>query len=329
MTTQPDPSTAPPAGAAADDDSAFAAAFAEFAGAGEGASTPDPPDTAGEAAALENKPWGNNEQKSIDTSASAAVPSGTTNAAPAARPAEDEAARARIAELEHQRRSDQGRLLVLQRRLQEYRAASPEAAHETQGRQTGGMDNTGAARQQPPGGDPLAALMETYPEVGRPVADVLQTLRQQNAALTGRLAELDAREADALLARNGDALSHAHPDWQQAVTHPAFTQWLGNQPAYVQQAAQRNGEWIVDPAEAGDIIGRFKAAFAASQPAQATQTPTPTGHQTAAMGVPATLAARRARQLDAGASVRSRAPGPAGGPPDDYDAAFAYYAGRK
>lgn len=338
MITRPDSDTTTSAGTTADDDSAFDAAFAEFAGEGEGASTPDPPDAEGEsvpsAAAQENKSWGNQEQKSIDTSASAALPSGPTNVAPAARPAEDEAARARIAELKHQRRSDQGRLLALQRRLQEYPSkaatAPPGAAHETQGRQTSGTDDARAPAQDGTAPDPLAALSEAFPEVGRPVAKLVDDLRQQNAMLVNRLSEQDMREVEVLLDRNETALAETHPDWQQAVTHPAFTQWLGAQPAYVQQAAQRNGERIVDPAEAGDIIGRFKAAFAASQPTQATQTPTPTGaHQTAATGVPATLAARRQRQLDAGASVRSRAPGPAAGPPDDYDAAFAYYAGRK
>lgn len=321
MTNLPDP--ADEAAPDTDEGGAFDAAFAEFA-EGEGdPSTPDPLN--------ENKSWGNHEQRSIDNGHAAAVTSDPTSAVPAARPTEDAAARARIAELEHQRRSDQGRLWVLQRRLmehQQHQAASPEAAHKTQGRQTGGIDGTGAVPQDhaPSGDDPLAALMDDYPEVGRPVAQLLSSLRQQNAALSGRLAELDAREADDLLARNEAALAGTHPDWQDAVTQPSFMGWLVAQPAYVQQAAQRNGERIVDPAEAADIIGRFKAAHAApptfSAPTPAGMAPVPAG------GVPATLAARRSRQLDAGASVRSRATGATGGPPEDFDAAFTYYAGR-
>lgn len=326
MTNPPDPADIPADEAAPDTDEggAFDAAFAEFA-EGEGDSPNADP-------LNENKSWGNHEQKSIDNSQAAAVPSNPTSAVPAARPTEDVAARARIAELEHQRRSDQGRLWVLQRRLTEYQqqqAASPEAAHKTQGRQTGGIDGTGAVPQDhaPSGDDPLTALMDDYPEVGRPVAQLLSSLRQQNAALSGRLAELDAREADDLLARNEAALAGTHPDWQDAVTQPSFMGWLAAQPAYVQQAAQRNGERIVDPAEAADIIARFKAAHAQIPPAFST--PTPPGMAPApAGGVPATLAARRSRQLDAGASVRSRATGGTGGPPEDFDAAFTYYAGR-
>lgn len=137
-----------------------------------------------------NKKRSKKEQKGIDDSVISAVSSLSTNAAPAA----DQAAQARIAELLHQRRSDRGRLLMLQRRLREYEkaaAALPAAAPETRSHPDTGTD---AANPHPSAADdPLTVLMASCPDVGRPVATLINDLRRENAALTSRLAALTRR----------------------------------------------------------------------------------------------------------------------------------------
>lgn len=137
-----------------------------------------------------NKKGSKREQKRIDGSITSAVSSLSTNAASTA----DQAAQARIAELLHQRRSDRGRLRMLQRRLREYEkaaAALPAAAPETHGRPDTGADATNA--HTPAADDPLTALVASCPDVGRPVATLINDLRRENAVLTSRLAALTRR----------------------------------------------------------------------------------------------------------------------------------------
>lgn len=137
-----------------------------------------------------NKKCFKQEQKRIDGGITSAVSSLSTTVAPAA----DQAAQTRIAELLHQRRSDRGRLLMLQRRLREYEkaaAALPAAAPKTHGRPDTGTD---ATNPHPfAADDPLTARVASCPDVGRPVATLIDDLRRENAALTSRLAALTRR----------------------------------------------------------------------------------------------------------------------------------------
>lgn len=228
-----------------------------------------------------------------------------------------QAAQQRLQSLEHDSRSNRGRVGALQREvdtLKKQLAASTKAA--------------GSTGQDPDSTDAdIRRLQEEYPEVARPVLKELSSLRTQLSQALTRLDQRDSTEAqrdrEQALDREEQALTQMHPDWMQVTGNPAFTKWLETQPRYVVEAIQRNGEAIQDAAEAGDIITRFKA-----HQGMGAATAAPSASGATATGAPANLAARRQRQLESGAAVTSRGAGPAGGPPDDFEAAFSYYAGK-
>lgn len=228
-----------------------------------------------------------------------------------------QAAQQRLQSLEHDSRSNRGRVGALQREvdtLKKQLAASTKAAGST------GQDQDATDAD-------IRRLQEEYPEVARPVLKELSSLRTQLSEALTRLDQRDSTEAqaqrDQALDREEQALTQMHPDWMQVTGNPAFTKWLETQPRYVVEAIQRNGEAIQDAAEAGDIITRFKA-----HQGMGAATAAPSASGATATGAPANLAARRQRQLESGAAVTSRGAGPAGGPPDDFEAAFSYYAGK-
>ncbi|CAO3403504.1 hypothetical protein [Azospirillum palustre] len=317
------------------DDTSFEQAFAEFAGSADTAVD------AGEAARPE--PSGTTDTVSTDggqQSASSATGTSRTergddtqgtqpqgggqggsddiwSTASEPQRAAYQAAQQRLQSLEHDSRSNRGRVSSLQREvdtLKKQLAASTKAA--------------GSTGQDPDSTDAdIRRLQEEYPEVARPVLKELSSLRTQLSQALTRLDQRDSTEAqaqrDQALDREEQALTKLHPDWMQVTGNPAFTKWLETQPRYVVEAIQRNGEAIQDAAEAGDIITRFKAHQGVGA---ATAAPSASG--ATATGAPANLAARRQRQLESGAAVTSRGAGPAGGPPDDFDTAFDYYAKR-
>ncbi|WP_042700713.1 hypothetical protein [Azospirillum sp. B506] len=228
-----------------------------------------------------------------------------------------QAAQQQLQRLDHDSRSNRGRVSVLQKEndtLKKQLAAFTKAAGST------GQDQDATDAD-------IRRLQEEYPEVARPVLAKLSSLQTQLSQALTRLDQRDSTEAHAqreqALDREEQALTQMHPDWMQVTGNPAFGKWLETQPRYVVEAIQRNGEAIQDAAEAGDIITRFKA-----HQGMGAATAAPSASGATATGAPANLAARRQRQLESGAAVTSRGAGPAGGPPDDYDAAFAYYAAK-
>ncbi len=344
MTTAPtmpaDGQTATETGATTGVEDSFEQAFAEFAG--------NSTDTAADAgAAVQAEPSGTTDAASTggeqQSASSATSASSTGNAergdgtqttqpqgggqasgddiwstANDQQRAAFQAAQQKLQSLEHDSRSNRGRVSALQREVDTLKAqlaASTKAAGST------GQD------QEATDAD-IRRLQEEYPEVARPVLKELSSLRTQLSQALARLDQRDSTEAQAqreqALDREEQALTQMHPDWMQVTGNPAFTKWLETQPRYVVEAIRRNGEAIQDAAEAGDIITRFKAHQGVGA---ATAAPSASG-ATTATGAPANLAARRQRQLESGAAVSSRGAGPAGGPPDDFEAAFTYYAGK-
>ncbi|MBP2230820.1 hypothetical protein J2847_004129 [Azospirillum agricola] len=231
-----------------------------------------------------------------------------------------EAAQAQLKTLEHDSRSNRGRVSSLQRELDTVKsqlAALQKGAAGSTGQDQGATEAD------------IRRLQEEYPEVARPVLKELSSLRTQLSETQARLNQRDSteaqREREQALDREEQALAQQHPDWAQVAASSAFSDWLKTQPRYVVEAIQRNGEAIQDAAEAGDIIARFKAHQGVAGTATAAQP----ASGAMATGAPANLAARRQRQLESGAAVTSRGAGPAGGPPDDFEAAFNYFAGKK
>lgn len=152
----------------------------------------------------------------------------------------------------------------------------------------------------------LRSVREEYAEVAGPLVDEIVQLRRT----VDQLARQGASAAEQERARHELELTEhlneqerllveAHSDWQNVVLEPEFVTWVQNGPQFIRDGIARNGNGIVDAAEAAKILDMFK---------------TETGR-----GNSDDLAARRQRQLEAGRGVPTRSIGATpGSPPDDY-----------
>ena len=167
-----------------------------------------------------------------------------------------------------------------------------------------------------------------YPEVAGPVEKRLTSKDVRIDTLERTLAAVSDTHRDTLYERNEQSLVGKHPDWEVVlgvegsqenptdVTAAAnlFAGWLGQQPAYLQQAAMRNSDSIVDPEEAGHVIEVYKQSTGVGQRAAAPNTG----------GKPKTtpLSAKQTRQLVSGAAPRTAGSGPVtSGVPEEGDPA--------
>lgn len=145
---------------------------------------------------------------------------------------------------------------------------------------------------------------DEYPEIAKPLGNAVGELAAEVANLR--------RETDInRYAAQERELAARHPDWNRVTATPAFADWLARQPDYVQSAAYRNGEAIVDAYEASDILSRFKSDVTAPRsraPVPPLARPAAAAPQPAA--APSPLAARRHRQIESAAAPRTRSPGP-------------------
>lgn len=223
-----------------------------------------------------------------------------------------------------------------------------------------------AAPAKPAGGTPAAAaaptgeraerlkkLREEYGEVADPLlAEIDATnqlalkTQQENAALQTRLAAIEGRETErttvAEVNEQVAALEDEHPDWRDLTGEPGsklaeadkklaatkFIDWLDTQPAFVREAAKRNGERIVDAESAALMIRLYKADLGigpkatAAKPGEASGDATPPSAPTRQTPPDP----RRANQLRGSSTVPARGPGAASAPPDDFESAFQHYA---
>lgn len=237
------------------------------------------------------------------------------NATPEQRAAID-AAQAQIAKLEHAEKSARGRLSSLTRTLDTIRskpAAKPAA--------NGGA--AGAAAKGVTESDAWKAFAKDYPEVAGPIGQALAGM-QLSIADQGKVVQAiteDALEADREAVY--EALDREHSDWETVTADPAqFKAWLDTQPEYVQAAAKRNSDEIVNAKDAADIIGRYKA-FRSSQDGGNAPANGPSGggggNAPANGGKTGSLSAKRNLQLESASGARSGGRGTATGIPDTDD----------
>lgn len=273
-----------------DDKSEFSTEFARLAREEAGQSEPDPQDADDRHdAALDDEDEEDNGQVDQDPPASDAddPPAGSekqddiwANADPALKAA-FEAEKQRAAKAENAIRSNNGRLSQVQRELTELKQRQQAAPADK--------------ANEPPevSDDELKRVGEEYPDIAPPLIGTILALRQQVEELSKdrtkrseaetAQAELDATER---MAEQEQHLAEQHPDWNDVVKTEDFAKWAIVQPRMVQEALQRNGDGIVDGAEAAKILSDFKleTGRAAADP----------------------IAAKRARQLDGSRAIPAR-----------------------
>lgn len=203
---------------------------------------------------------------------------------------------------EHRLNSVKGRLSAADRQLNALRNSQPgQPAQQEQPSDTPTADD-----QQ--GDDGFKAFEEEYPEVAGPVKGIVSKLTAEIDRLKGTVETVEGERTTAILAANTEALTQAHPDWFEIAKDDRFMGWLDSQPLAIKQAAQRNWDNVVDPADASLVFDRWKQTMGGQPPAKDTTA--------------ADAAEKRARQLAAGRDARTKAPSTTSEEPDDFDTAF-------
>lgn len=146
----------------------------------------------------------------------------------------------------------------------------------------------------------LKRLQEDFPEVAKPILAELERLKGTINELTQQQQGRSEQEQEQYLLGQQQELEKVHPNWLERSSTQEFAAWFWRQPRYIQDGIRRNGDGIVDAAEAIDLFNRFE-----------TETTGSSGQQDQ-------TAAKRARQLEAGRSVPAKSPPATGSTPDDY-----------
>jgi hypothetical protein len=182
------------------------------------------------------------------------------------------------------------------------------------------------------GGEDWKTVSEELPELAAPLQRLFQSNEAKSAALEKELAAFSDERRTQVYDTQFNIALDAHPDLVAVTNDPAFVEWAGGQPAFVQQMIGRNAENIIDGAESAHVVGLFKlsdrytapvvtaqpaAGEAKTEPAAAAKPAATTKHDRA-----------KARRLEANVSAPAKGPGAASGAPEDYDGAFDHYAAQ-
>jgi hypothetical protein len=308
----------------------FEKAFREFSGDVE-----QPPDdekedvSVGEKSQDDEKKAGSGaadsggDEKTSGQAANDVIPSDASGQTDAAPRADDLVAQLerRLQRAEHDRRSMTGRVGALTRRNAELEALAKAA------QANGAAPHSGGSQGDSEKISGLEALAKEYPELAGPIAEQIRNLQSQVHELSQFRDNMSAAQSEAkeleqlrpLAERYPDILSisRGKDDILADEVKPKFLEWLGGQPAFVQNAVSRNSRNIVDHQEVADVL----EAFARSQTGVAASKET---H----LQIAATT--RRQQQLRDAVAPHSKGATRAaeGQAPDDFEAAFRYYAAQ-
>jgi len=210
-----------------------------------------------------------------------------------------EAAKAEIQELQHRANSNAGRIAAYQRQIATLSAPKPEKAEE---------------EEKGPEDPDLVAFREEYPEVAGPMDKLRQRDAEKIASLERQISALTEDQAARAVASQEDFLTRQHGDWLDVVGSEDFMEWVSKQPKFIHDAALRNGERIVDGEEAATVVSLYKAFNRQNEPEPQ---PSAASQKTAD---------KRKRQLKSAATVPQGDAGSTTGVPEDFEAAFNFYA---
>lgn len=288
--------------------------FAEAAAEREG-STDDGPDDAGAPTAAASQTdadqpgtpgdGGTAAQPGKDNDAAAPAPaSGSgefdwSSADPAARAAYEAAQR----DFEHRLKSANGRVSVLDRKLNELRSGS------------GGTEEQHQPRK------PLKDLLakETVEELGneypdlKPILETLQEVANRVDGVTDEVGQVRSATVAVATSAEEKALQKAVPNWLDLAKDERFLGWVDDQPKAVRDAVSANWDAITNAEEAADVFKSFAEHIA------------PQGSGEGGGGAPS----KRHRQQSGARAATVTAPTSAGGESDDPELAFAQAAKLK
>lgn len=225
--------------------------------------------------------------------------------APAELRAAFERERAGRAQAENTIRSNNARWSSAQRELNVIRAQQARPASHgdaAPGRSRRGDDGSDFGWDAAERDEELLRVGDEYPDIAMPLIEVIADLRAQVSELStdaSRRRELEQSQAELALqeqlAGEEQALARDHPDWSEVVKSQDFADWAMAQPRMVHEALLRNGDGIVDGAEASKILGDFKRDLGSES----------RGSGTSGSGW-SSIAQRRGRQMEGARHVPGR-----------------------
>jgi hypothetical protein len=222
-------------------------------------------------------------------------------------------ARERIAQIEkerdeakHKAQSDASRVAALSRKLQQLTVATPAPqapAEPTEAQKA--LD------------EKVKQLRSEYGEIADPLIELIENQRKELNDVRTTLTGLSQEHQAQVIATETQALEARHPDWRDIAQSTDFQGWIEIQPKNIQNLA---ASW--DARETSVVLTLFKAERAQTTgPKEEVATPAPKAD--------AATDARRSQQLEGGRDVRSRPAPAASGPPEEFDAAFEFYAKQR
>lgn len=236
--------------------------------------------------------------------------------------------------MEHEAKSDRGRISAFQNLLTNTREELNEAikAKDSPSKQ----DITDAMGTD----EDWENFTEEYPEIAKIIDKRMEATNKRietvmdthGKKIDNTLQPVIEREADNAMEEAYDVVAKEYPTWQDAVKEQAYSDWIVTQPAGVQNLAES-----ADPADASALIGLFDTHRIANgldslkaQPEKSGDTDHESGSVVEKEA--SELEKRRQLQLESGATVESKAAkiGPnAESGEDEFERAFNAYAARK
>jgi len=209
-------------------------------------------------------------------------------------------------EARHKAQSDASRVAALSKKLQQLSAISSAPAPEQPTEAQKALD------------EKVDQLRKDYGEIADPLIELIENQRKELTSVRATLTGLSEERQAQVIAAETQALEARHPDWQSIAQSPDFAGWLQIQPPNIQSLA---ASW--DARETSVVLTLFKAEQleATGQTAEAPQETKPKAD--------AATGARRSQQLDGGRDVRSKPAPAASEAPDDFDAAFKFFAEKR
>jgi hypothetical protein len=159
--------------------------------------------------------------------------------------------------------------------------------------------------------DDVKSLLEDYPEIAAPI---IKAMEKKFGKVLGevdqRLAPIQQQEEQRYIASQLDILNKEFPDWGKTVHSQEYNDWLSQQPAAVQSL-----DGTVHANEMAYLLRGFNQTRNVAENVQQQQA--------------VELADKRRQKMAANVSVQSKGPSKKSVAPDDFDAAWDFYASKQ
>lgn len=234
----------------------------------------------------------------------------------------------RLDRLQQSEASQRGRVGALQRQINEFRRQQSAPQQSGQQPATPPTDTTqGDAEQQGDqkqaiaeehGSEDWSAFQQDFPDIAKALnarfeqlGRIEERVNQRISSVEQSVQPMQEQAHQQYLADQTRALEARHSDWQQVVNAPAFQEWLQQQPQWMQSQMESDN---ADDASA--LLDFYKAT---SQ--QAGSDDRATAEQAERE--------KRTQRLAQSQTPQRRGVGPRQAVPDEFEAAFNYYAKKR